>query len=155
MDELFYNLFSQAPGTDSGTQVSLFAVSALLSCIAMVLLARRNDLGWWAQILAVFAGPTVVALQYEISMLFYAVPAMLAAAFGLWRFSKFEMAGRFGRKVIRREFSVKSLLVGVSMLAGLRRLAPGTDAHHGLHFQRRNHGRACFPARRGRHSWWR
>ncbi|MFF5791747.1 nicotinamide mononucleotide transporter [Paeniglutamicibacter sp. NPDC012692] len=116
MDELFYNLFSQAPGTDSGTQVALFAVSALLSCIAMVLLARRNDLGWWAQILAVFAGPTVVALQYEISMLFYAVPAMLAAAFGLWRFSKYEMAGRFGRKVIRREFSVKSLLIGLALL---------------------------------------
>lgn len=116
MDELFYNLFSQAPGTDSGTQVSLFAVSTLLSCIAMVFLARRNDLGWWAQILAMFAGPLVVALQYESSMLFYAVPALLAAAFGLWRFSKFEMAGRFGRNVVRRGFSVKSLLAGLALL---------------------------------------
>ena len=115
MDELFYNLFSQAPGTDSGTQVSLFAVSALLSCIAMVLLARRNDLGWWAQILAVFAGPVVVSLQYEISMLVYAIPAMGAAAFGLWRFSKYELSGRFGRAVIRRGFSVKSLLVGLGL----------------------------------------
>lgn len=117
MDELFYNLFSQAPGTDSGTQVSLFAVSSLLTFIALLLLARRNDLGWWAQILAVFAGPTVVALQYEASMLIYAIPAMLAAAFGLWRFSKFENSGKFGRKVIQRAFSVKSLLIGVALLA--------------------------------------
>lgn len=117
MDELFYNLFSQAPGTDSGTQVALFSVSALLSFIAMVVLARRNDLGWWAQILAVFAGPLVIALQFqERSLLFYAVPALLAAVFGLWRFSRFENSGRFSRKVIQRGFSIQSLLVGVLLL---------------------------------------
>ncbi|PQZ96234.1 hypothetical protein CQ018_02865 [Arthrobacter sp. MYb227] len=125
MDELFYNLFSQAPGTDSGTQVSLFAVSALLTFLAMLLLARRNDLGWWAQILAVFAGPIVVALQYESSMLFYAVPALLAGAFGLWRFSKFEMSGRFGRQVTRRDFTIKSLIIGIILLAAFSALRFG------------------------------
>ena len=125
MDELFYNLFTQAPGTDSGTQVALFALSALLSCIAMVVLARRNDLGWWAQILAVFAGPLVIALQYEASLLFYAVPALLAAAFGLWRFSRFGISGRFGRKVIQRGFSTKSLLLGILMVLVLTALRMG------------------------------
>ena len=125
MDELFYNLFTQAPGTDSGTQVALFAVSALLSCIAMVVLARRNDLGWWAQILAVFAGPLVIALQFEASMLLYAVPALLAAAFGLWRFSRFENSGRFGRKVIQRGFSIKSLLAGILLVLAFTALRMG------------------------------
>lgn len=134
MDELFYNLFSQAPGTDSGTQVSLFAASALLSCIAMVLLARRNDLGWWAQILAVFAGPVVIALQYEASLLFYAIPAMLAAAFGLWRFSRFELSGRFGRAVIARGFTVKSLLVGLLLVVVFTALRMGRMLTQGFIF---------------------
>lgn len=134
MDELFYNLFTQAPGTDSGTQVALFSVSALLSCIAMVVLARRNDLGWWAQILAVFAGPLVIALQFEASMLLYAVPALLAAAFGLWRFSRFENAGRFGRKVIQRGFSVKSLLIGALLVVVFTALRMGRMLTSGFIF---------------------
>lgn len=134
MDELFYNLFSQAPGTDSGTQVALFAVSALLSCIAMVVLARRNDLGWWAQILAVFAGPLVIALQFESSLLLYAVPALLAAAFGLWRFSRFENAGRFGRKVIRHGFSISSLLAGVVLVLVFTALRMGRMLTSGFIF---------------------
>ncbi|WP_279402875.1 hypothetical protein [Arthrobacter sp. JCM 19049] len=44
MEELFFNLFSQLPGTQSGTQVALFSLSALLSVIACLLLAHRNDL---------------------------------------------------------------------------------------------------------------
>ncbi|MFL4474641.1 nicotinamide mononucleotide transporter [Paeniglutamicibacter sp. MACA_103] len=134
MDELFYNLFSQAPGTDSGTQVALFAVSALLSCIAMVVLARRNDLGWWAQILAVFAGPLVIALQFEASMLLYAVPALLAAAFGLWRFSRFENSGRFGRKVIQRGFGINSLLVGALLVLVFTALRMGPMLTSGFIF---------------------
>lgn len=140
MDELFYNLFSQAPGTDSGTQVSLFVLGSLLSCIAMLLLARRNDLGWWAQILAIFAGPAVVALQFEASMLIFAVPALLAAAFGLWRFSKFEISGRFHRKVVRREFSTKSLLVGVALLALFSALRMGPMLTTGFIFTNGNNG---------------
>ncbi|MFI8413080.1 nicotinamide mononucleotide transporter [Paeniglutamicibacter gangotriensis] len=125
MDELFFNLFNQAPGTDSGTQVALFAVSALLSVIAMLLLARRNDLGWWAQILAVFAGPLVIALQFEASLLFYAVPALLAAVFGLWRFSRFTISGKFGRQVTQRGFSIKSLLLGLLLVLVLTALRMG------------------------------
>ncbi|WP_411731616.1 nicotinamide mononucleotide transporter [Paeniglutamicibacter sp.] len=134
MDELFYNLFTQAPGTDSGTQVALFAVSALLSCIAMVVLARRNDLGWWAQILAVFAGPLVIALQFEASMLLYAVPALLAAAFGLWRFSRFDNSGRFGRKVIQRGFGIKPLLAGVLLVVVFTALRMGRMLTSGFIF---------------------
>ena len=112
MDELFFNLFGQPLGTDTGTQVSLYAVSTLLTCFALLLLARRNDLGWWAQLLAVFAGPLAIALQYDYSMLLLAVPAMGAAAFGLWKFSKSPNAGRFGRALPVRGFTVKSLIWG-------------------------------------------
>lgn len=134
MDVIFYNLFSQAPGTDSGTQVALFAISTLLSCIALVVLARGNDLGWWSQILAIFAGPLVIALQYEASLLFYAVPALLAAAFGLWRFSRFDAAGKFGRKVLVQGFSIKSMLIGLALVVIFTALRMGRMLTEGFIF---------------------
>nr|WP_256449176.1 nicotinamide mononucleotide transporter [Paeniglutamicibacter quisquiliarum] len=106
----------------------------MLSCIAMVVLARRNDLGWWAQILAVFAGPLVIALQFEASMLLYAVPAMLAAAFGLWRFSRFDNSGRFGRKVIQRGFGAKPLLIGALLVVVFTALRMGRMLTSGFIF---------------------
>lgn len=123
MEELFFNLFKQLPGTDSGTQVALYALSALLSVIACLLLAHRNDLGWWAQMLSVFAGPLVIALQFDMRTLFYALPCFALAAFGLWRFSRFDFQGKFTRKVTLAGFGVMPLILtvlGVLLLTALR-----------------------------------
>lgn len=122
MEELFFNLFSQLPGTESGTQVALFSLSALLSVCAALLLAHRNDLGWWAQMLAVFAGPMVIALQYDLMLLTYALPYFALAIFGLWRFSRFEFQGKFTRKVTLGNFGVAPIiltLIGVLALTAL------------------------------------
>lgn len=122
VEELFYNLFSQLPGTESGMQVALYSLSALLSVIACILLAHRNDLGWWAQIIAVFAGPLVIALQYDMLYLIYAVPALLIGILGLWRFSRFKFAGKFTRQVSRAPLSVPAIVwsvVGIVVLTAL------------------------------------
>lgn len=122
MEEIFFSLFSQLPGTESGTQVALFSLSALLSVIAALLLAHRNDLGWWAQMLAVFAGPMVIALQYDLMLLTYALPYFVLAVFGLWRFSRFEFQGKFTRQVTLGRFGVQPIiltLLGVAVLTAL------------------------------------
>ncbi|GAB3618926.1 hypothetical protein GCM10027417_01860 [Glutamicibacter endophyticus] len=125
MEELFFSLFSQSPGTDSGTQVALYSLSAVLSVIACFMLAHRNDLGWWAQILSAFAGPLVIAMQYDMMLLLYGIPALLIGVFGLWRFSRFEFQGKFTRKVTRAPLTVGSAVLAVLGVATL------TAAHMG------------------------
>lgn len=112
MDQLFQSLFNQPLGTDTATIVALDALSVLLTGVALLLLARRNDLGWWFQILAVFAGPLVIALQFGFDGLFKAVPYLLVPVFGLWRFSKYRLRGKFGRIVEVKPFTASSLVWG-------------------------------------------
>jgi hypothetical protein len=125
VDDLFYSLFGQASGTATGTQVALYAAGSLLTCIALLLLARRNDLAWWAQILAVFAGPLTIALLYGYEGLISAVPKMAVAAYGLWRFSKYPLVGKFGREVEVRGFSLRSLAWGLVLTVAFTALALG------------------------------
>ncbi|MCO1339383.1 hypothetical protein BJH93_10845 [Kocuria polaris] len=113
MDELFSTLFNQPFGTDSGTQVALAAISSLLTAVALMLLAHRNDLGWWAQILAVFAGPLVLALTFGYEGLYFAVPALAVAAYGLWRFSSFDLRGRFTRAVVPAPLTAGRIVTGL------------------------------------------
>lgn len=112
MDQLFQSLFNQPLGTDTATIVALDALGVLLTGIALLLLARRNDLGWWFQILAVFAGPLVIALQFGFDGLFKAVPYLLVPVYGLWRFSKYRMRGKFARLVEVRPFTASALVWG-------------------------------------------
>lgn len=112
MDQLFQTLFDQVAGTDSATILALDALSVLLTGIALLLLARRNDLGWWFQILAVFAGPVVIALQFGSDGFFKAVPYLLVPIYGLWRFSKYRMRGKFVRLVEVKAFTASSLVWG-------------------------------------------
>lgn len=134
MEELFFNLFSQLPGTQSGTQVALFSLSALLSVIACLLLAHRNDLGWWAQMLSVFAGPLVIALQYDLKLLIYALPYFILAAFGLWRFSRYEFQGKFTRKVTLGTFGPGAWALSVVLVAVLTALHLGEMLTSGFAF---------------------
>ncbi|MCW4464054.1 nicotinamide mononucleotide transporter [Glutamicibacter sp. MNS18] len=134
MEEIFFNLFSQLPGTESGTQVALFSLSALLSVVAALLLAHRNDLGWWAQMLAVFAGPLVIALQYDLTLLSYALPYFALAAFGLWRFSRFEFQGKFTRKVTLGRFGLMPIILTVLGVLGLTALHLGEMLTTGFAF---------------------
>jgi len=134
VEELFYTLFSQLPGTESGTQVSLYALSALLSVVACILLAHRNDLGWWAQILAVFAGPLVIAMQYDMLFLIYAIPALLVGVFGLWRFSRYSFQGKFTRQVTRSPLSLAAIITTVLGIAVLTALHLGEMLTTGFAF---------------------
>ncbi|WP_372697121.1 nicotinamide mononucleotide transporter [Arthrobacter sp. JSM 101049] len=112
MDQLFQSLFNQPLGTDTATIVALDALGVLLTGIALLLLARRNDLGWWFQVLAVFAGPLVIALQFGFDGMFKAVPYLLVPVYGLWRFSKYRMRGKFARLVEVQPFTASALVWG-------------------------------------------
>lgn len=122
MDSIIDSLFQLSLSTSSGVQILLFAISALFVVIAALLLAHRNDLGWWALIMAVFSGPIISAMKYDLYALFYGVPLLLLAIFGLWRFSRFELKGKFIRMVTRTPLtatSVVGLLAGVILLVAL------------------------------------
>lgn len=132
MDQLFFELFGQAPGTSTATIVALSALSTLLTGVALLLLARRSDLGWWAQVLAVFGGPLVTALLFGYAGLLAALPAMFLAAYGLWRFSKYLLAGRFGRSVEVRGFAPVQVLWGAAVVVVLTGLRLGPMLTSGL-----------------------
>ncbi|MFR0638407.1 nicotinamide mononucleotide transporter [Arthrobacter sp. LS16] len=122
MESIIDSLFQLSLSTSSGVQILLFAISALFVVIAALLLAHRNDLGWWALIMAVFSGPTISAMKYDLYALFYGVPLLLLAIFGLWRFSRFELKGKFIRMVTRTQLTVTSvvgLLAGIILLVAL------------------------------------
>lgn len=122
MESIIDSLFQLSLSTSSGVQILLFAISALFVVIAALLLAHRNDLGWWALIMAVFSGPIISAMKYDLYALFYGVPLLLLAIFGLWRFSRFELKGKFIRMVTRTQLTVTSvvgLLAGIILLAAL------------------------------------
>ncbi|GHD03271.1 nicotinamide mononucleotide transporter [Zhihengliuella salsuginis] len=135
MDELFSTLFNQPFGSDSGTQVALAAISTLLTAVALMLLAHRNDLGWWVQILAVFAGPLVLALSFGYEGLVFAVPALAIAAYGLWRFSSFDLRGRFTRDVGRAPFALPQLVWGAVLALLLTAAQWGPFLFNGYAFQ--------------------
>jgi len=91
--------------------------------ISAFLLAHRNDLGWWALIMAVFAGPIINAMKYDLFALFYGIPLLLLAIFGLWRFSRFELKGKFVRKVAKSPLTITAIIgfiAGVILLVALR-----------------------------------
>lgn len=134
MDQLFLDLFGQQPGGSSATIVALSALSSLLTGVALLLLARRNDLGWWVQVLAVFAGPLVTALLFGYAGLVGALPAMAVAAYGLWRFSKYAAFGRFGRAVAVRGATPASVAWGFGLTAVLTALNLGPLLWSGLVF---------------------
>ncbi|MHA7224483.1 nicotinamide mononucleotide transporter [Glutamicibacter soli] len=122
MESIIDSLFQLSLSTSSGVQILLFAISALFVVIAALLLAHRNDLGWWALIMAVFSGPIISAMKYDLYALFYGVPLLLLAIFGLWRFSRFELKGKFIRMVTRTQLTVTSvvgLLAGIILLVAL------------------------------------
>ncbi|RBM00566.1 hypothetical protein C1H84_11530 [Glutamicibacter soli] len=122
VESIIDSLFQLSLSTSSGVQILLFAISALFVVIAALLLAHRNDLGWWALIMAVFSGPIISAMKYDLYALFYGVPLLLLAIFGLWRFSRFELKGKFIRMVTRTQLTVTSvvgLLAGIILLVAL------------------------------------
>lgn len=124
MDSLLETLFmATAESSSSYVQILLSAASMLLVFISAVLLAHRNDLGWWTLILSVFVGPMISALQYDLLGLLYAVPLLLIAVFGLWRFSLFKLNGKFTRIVTSTPVTIWSavgLLMGLILLVALR-----------------------------------
>lgn len=95
----------------------------LLVFVSAILLAHRNDLGWWTLILSVFVGPMISALQYDLLGLIYAIPLLLLPIFGLWRFSQFKLNGKFTREVTKTPvtlWSAVGMVVGLILLVALR-----------------------------------
>lgn len=135
MDELFSTLFNQPFGTDTGLQLLLSALSTLLTAVALMFLAHRNDLGWWVQIVAVFAGPLVLALSFGYEGLVFAIPALAIAAYGLWRFSSFDLRGRFTRDVVPAGFALPQLAWGAVLVLLLTAAQWGAFLFNGYAFQ--------------------
>ncbi|GAA3702809.1 hypothetical protein GCM10022377_15530 [Zhihengliuella alba] len=135
MDQIFSTLFNQPLGTDTALQVALSALSTLLTAVALMLLAHRNDLGWWVQILAAFAGPLVIALTFGYEGLLSAVPSLVVAAYGLWRFSRFTLHGRFTREVVRAPLHLRQFGWGLGVAVVLTALGLGQMLTSGFVFQ--------------------
>nr|WP_280521060.1 nicotinamide mononucleotide transporter [Glutamicibacter sp. FBE19] len=111
---------------DSGSsyvQILLSAASMLLVFVSAILLAHRNDLGWWTLILSVFVGPMISALQFDLLGLIYAIPLLVLPIFGLWRFSQFKLTGKFSREVTATSitgWSAVGMIAGLILLVALR-----------------------------------
>lgn len=91
----------------------LTMVSSVLIAVGQVFLARRNDLGWWFVMLGLFAGPLFIALYPGMNdywLLLGALPQFVAAAIGLYGFSRHPLKGRFTRRVPLASFSVVAVL---------------------------------------------
>ncbi len=116
MNEIIQNLTNQEAGSQTATIVLLNAIAYILMAVGAWLLGRRNDLGWWAYMLGIFAGPLVVALQFGLEGLISAIPAMLVGIFGLWKWSKSPMVGRFGRAVPSRKTTVRTGVIFVILV---------------------------------------
>ncbi|WP_309082234.1 nicotinamide mononucleotide transporter [Zhihengliuella sp.] len=135
MDQIFSTLFNQPLGSDSALQVALSALSTLLTAVALMLLAHRNDLGWWVQIVAVFAGPLIIALTFGYEGLLSAVPSLAVAAYGLWRFSRFALRGRFTRNALRAPLRPRQFGWGLVLAVLLTALGLGQMLTSGFVFQ--------------------
>ncbi|GEM_PF-1378124 len=124
VDSILETLFmTTADGGSSYVQILLSAASMLLVFVSAILLAHRNDLGWWTLILSVFVGPMISALQYDLMGLIYAIPLLLLPIFGLWRFSQFKLRGKFTREVTKTSVTLWSgigMVVGLILLVALR-----------------------------------
>ncbi len=124
VDSILQTLFmATADSNSSYVQILLSAASMLLVFVSAILLAHRNDLGWWTLILAVFVGPLISALQFDLLGLIYGIPLLLLPIFGLWRFSQYKLHGKFTREVTRTGITMWSavgMLVGLILLVALR-----------------------------------
>ena len=124
VDSFLETLFmATADSGSSYVQILLSAASMLLVFVSAILLAHRNDLGWWTLILSVFVGPMISALQYDLLGLIYAIPLLLLPIFGLWRFSQFKLNGKFTREVTKTPvtlWSAVGMVVGLILLVALR-----------------------------------
>lgn len=97
----------------------LTMLSSLLLAVGIILLARRNDFGWWLVMLGYFANPLVAALypgQNDYWLLLGAIPLFICAATAMYGFSRHPLKGRFTRVLAPTQFSVVGLL-GLLLLA--------------------------------------
>jgi len=123
VDSLLESLFQTASDGSTYVQVLLTALTSLFVIVAAILLAHRNDLGWWALIIGVFSGPVIIAMKYDLYDLIYAVPLMIIAFFGLWRFSRFKLKGKFTRQITSTPLTLTSMVgivVGVILMVALK-----------------------------------
>lgn len=113
MNELIQSLTGAEAGSLSATFMLLSIASLLLVAVGQILLARRNDLGWWLVMVGFFANPLFVALfpgQGNYLQLIAALPQFLVAAVGLWGFSRFPLLSKFTRRIEPKPFTLGSLL---------------------------------------------
>lgn len=124
VDSILETLFmATADSGSSYVQILLSAASMLLVFVSAILLAHRNDLGWWTLILSVFVGPMISALQFDLLGLIYAIPLLVLPIFGLWRFSQFKLTGKFSREVTATSitgWSAVGMIAGLILLVALR-----------------------------------
>lgn len=113
MNQLIENITSHPAGDPAANAMLMTMASLLLISVGQILLARRNDLGWWVVMLGYFAGPVAIALYPGMSdywLLLGALAQFACAAVGLYGFSRSELVGRFTRRVHHQRFSVMALL---------------------------------------------
>lgn len=113
VNEIIQTLTGSAAGTSQATIMLLTMASSLLFAGGNVLLARRNDFGWWLVMLGYFANPLFAALypgQNDYWLLLGAIPLFICAAAAMYGFSRHPLKGRFTRLLEPTGFSVVGLI---------------------------------------------
>lgn len=122
-------LFGRMNGPLDMAAAAATVLGALLSCAALLLIGRRNDVGWGVALAAMvmpglaslFAFPAMV-LNSPMAMLLYvvglAVPVVIAvgaALFGLLSFQKLPLSSPMTRRVMLRPFRMPDAVAPVAV----------------------------------------
>lgn len=116
MNDLIQSLTGNEAGSSQANIMLLTMLASLLFAIGNVVLARRNDFGWWLVMLGFFANPLFAALypgQNDYWLLLGAIPLFACAAIGMYGFSRHRLKGRFTRLIEPTGFSVVGLVASL------------------------------------------
>ena len=114
MDHLISEL-SGAPAGSVSSNLTLLNIGFLVFvAIGNLMLAHRNELGWWFSMLGTFFGFIAVALypgSANWMLLLGAVPLFAVGAVGLALWAKHPLAGKFTRSVPVANFSIMGAIM--------------------------------------------
>ena len=114
MDHLISEL-SGAPAGSVSSNLTLLNIGFLaFVAIGNLMLAHRNELGWWFSMLGTFFGFIAVALypgSANWMLLLGAVPLFAVGAVGLALWAKHPLAGKFTRSVPVANFSIMGAIM--------------------------------------------
>lgn len=131
MDSLSDLLFGRVDGALEAAVVALALAGTLMMCVALALLARRHELGWWLAAgsyllsgVAQLLNPPTLGMTTPMTLVLYAVAAAIPMVlgiglgiYGLLSFQKFPLTAPLTRGITLRRFTPTALLAPLAVAA--------------------------------------